>query len=210
MKTKKMKEEKRVTFKDPLTCWDVSKNVKYLVIAENEDHYTIINNLGEDERFYKKFFNVEVDYSTNQLITREDLKAIHTVACYAWKSKIEDMFKSQFLDEKISVTKEQIVLLYDDANTEQKEVLNKFFKEDKIEYDGSKIYATHIKGQIHKLYQGNNTRNWFWLSLGKNRGNTPLGVVTAEIALKSVSIFKTFDTQKEFFEWALKTINYEK
>ena len=48
----------------------------------------------------------------SQTITKTNLKAIHDIACSGWKTKIENYAKRKPLDDKIELSKDELVEIF--------------------------------------------------------------------------------------------------
>ena len=64
-------------------------------------------------------------------ITRENLKAIHDIACGSWKTKLESYANRNQFKNEIELTKSEIHEMFEASNSAQLEVLKKFFTERK-------------------------------------------------------------------------------
>ena len=64
----------------------------------------------------------------NQIITRENLKAIHDVACDSWKTKLADYAKRNPFQENIELTQAEVDEMFKVSDASQTKVLKKFFK----------------------------------------------------------------------------------
>ena len=60
-------------------------------------------------------------------ITRENLKAIHDIACGSWKTKLESYANRNQFKNEIELTKSEIDEMFQASNSAQLEVLKKFF-----------------------------------------------------------------------------------
>lgn len=65
--------------------------------------------------------------SKNQTISRDNLKAIHNVACNGWKSKLEDYAKRNPFENEISLSQPEIDDMFKSSDSKQIAVLKKFF-----------------------------------------------------------------------------------
>ena len=64
----------------------------------------------------------------NQIITRENLKAIHDVACDGWKTKLADYAKRNPFQLEIELTQAEVDEMFKASDASQTKVLKKFFK----------------------------------------------------------------------------------
>lgn len=63
-----------------------------------------------------------------QIITRENLKAIHDVACDSWKTKLEGYASRNPFNPEIELTQPEVDEMFKASDANQTKVLNKFFK----------------------------------------------------------------------------------
>lgn len=66
-----------------------------------------------------------------QIITRENLKAIHDVACDGWKTKLADYAKRNPFQLEIELTQAEIDEMFNASDAGQTKVLKKFFSRPK-------------------------------------------------------------------------------
>ena len=64
----------------------------------------------------------------NQTITRDNLKKIHDIACSTWKTKLESCAKRDPFSPTISFSESEIQEMFNASDSNQKKVLDQFFK----------------------------------------------------------------------------------
>ena len=67
----------------------------------------------------------------NQIITRENLKQIHDVACDGWKTKLADYAKRNPFQLEIELTQAEVDEMFNASDASQTKVLKKFFSRPK-------------------------------------------------------------------------------
>ena len=63
----------------------------------------------------------------NKTISRDNLKAIHNIACSSWKSKLEEYAKRNPFENEISLSQSEIYAMFKASDSKQIDVLKKFF-----------------------------------------------------------------------------------
>jgi hypothetical protein len=80
-----------------------------------------------------------------QTITKNNLKAIHDVACAGWKTKLEDYAKRKPFDSEIELTQSEVDEMFNASDAKQKKVLDKFFTKPKSIIDGVNSFEDACK-----------------------------------------------------------------
>jgi hypothetical protein len=71
--------------------------------------------------------NMPTAQLTQQLISRNSLKAIHSRVCSKWQAVIEDKLKENIFDESIFVPNDLLIKAFEEADTDQTKLLLKYF-----------------------------------------------------------------------------------
>ena len=66
----------------------------------------------------------------NQIITKENLKKIHDVACSTWKEKLTQYAIRNPFGKEVELTSDEVNEMFDASDEKQSKVLNKFLKRD--------------------------------------------------------------------------------
>jgi len=71
--------------------------------------------------------NMPTAQLTQQSISRNNLKAIHSRVCSKWQAKIEDKLKENIFDESIFVPNDLLIEAFEEADSDQTKLLLKYF-----------------------------------------------------------------------------------
>lgn len=96
-----------------------------------------------------------------QIITRENLKAIHDVACTNWKTKLEDYARRNPFNPEIELTKAEIDEMFKVSDASQIKILERFFPRPKDIRDKVKSFldACNVLGVDPKsVYHSNDSQ----------------------------------------------------
>ena len=130
----------------------------------------------------------ETKVMETQKLSRKGLKEIHSIACTAWKSTLEEWGNTNPLEDYIELTQEQVNNMFKACTSTQLAIVSKYLKEDDGSVDVSKVkYDSQGALLEHKYIIRHNAitsiKNSFWLNPDFNwevkmNGDTPFLVPT--------------------------------
>jgi len=119
--------------------------MKTTIVADSHGVVPDIYHAGKWAEIVKEEEKMET-----QRLSRKGLKEIHSIACTAWKSTLEEWGNTNPLEDYIELTQEQVNNMFKACTSTQLAIVSKYLKED----DGSidlKAYQTTEQG----FYKGN-------------------------------------------------------
>jgi hypothetical protein len=103
-----------------------------------------------------------------QKLSRQGLKEIHSVACSAWKSTLEEWGNTNPLEDYIELTQSQVTTIFLACTKEQLPIVSKYLKQDDGSVDLTKVTGGGFRDEndsplIGKRLNGTYGNKAFWL-----------------------------------------------
>jgi hypothetical protein len=108
-----------------------------------------------------------------QKLSRQGLKEIHSIACSAWKSTLEEWGNTNPLEDYIELTQSQVTTIFLACTKEQLPIVSKYLKQDDGSVDVTTVTGGGFRDEndsplIGKRLNGTYGNKAFWLHYGYN------------------------------------------
>ena len=126
----------------------------------------------------------------NQIITKENLKKIHDVACSTWKEKLTQYAIRNPFGNEVELTSDEVNEMFDASDEKQSKILNKFLKRDNGVMDIVTSYETACDS----------------LGVKPNKNVTPYEKLTTIIKALNQGWYPNFDNadERKYFNYYQK------
>lgn len=134
----------RLTHYIPIKVQNVGYSDKFLIVEENSGLYNKLT-LNNTISLPKEITILNDMKQKTQTISRADLKKIYDVACPSWKNKIQNYATRNLFGDVIHLHEPEIKEMFDASDSNQKNVLKRFFNNPLSIYDKVKSFADACK-----------------------------------------------------------------